>query len=475
MTTAVPELWERDAWELADDVRAGRLKAREILDVSLDRIARLDPEFGAVCHLDLDGAAERADEIDRRVAEGDDPGPFAGVPYLVKETHAAAGMPWSEGSLLYADRVADFDDDSVARVRDAGAIVAGKATAPEFASLNYTRTKVHGVTRNPWNLERTPGGSSGGSAAAVAAGLVPLASGSDGGGSIRIPSSFCGLFGFKGSQGRVPFGPGPFDTSLTAQYGPMARSVRDAARGIDVMCGPNASDPTSLPKPATPYEAVVADGDPAELLRGRRAVWSATFGYAVCDPEVEELTFEAAEALCREAGIQLVEAEVRLPRVGGVWGFISAADMVALHRDDAEGRYDDLTPFVRMGFESLDRMTSDDLVRAMRRRQEVIDAWAAVLADVDLILSPTTAVPAFVAEGPPPTEIAGVEVGTLAPTPYTMPANLAGTPAASIPAGLVDGLPAGLQVCARRHEDELCFAAGAVLERSRPWPKLAPV
>lgn len=469
------DLWERDAWELADEVRAGRLKSREVLDACLERIEAHDPALHAVCHLDAEGARRAAEDVDRRVAEGDDPGPLAGVPFLVKETHAAAGMPWTKGSLLYADRVADHDEVVVARARAAGAVVAGKATAPEFGSLNYTRTKIHGVTGNPWDPTRTPGGSSGGSAAAVAGGLVPLASGGDGGGSIRIPSSFCGLFGFKGSQGRIPQGPGPFDSSLTVQDGPIARSVRDAARAVDVMCGPIATDPTSLPKPSRPYEEVVTAGDPAGRLQGRRAVWSATFGYAVCDPQVEELTHEAARHLCDEAGIELVDLDVHLPRLGAVWGLVSSLDMAAWHREAAAGRHDELTPFVRMGFELVERLTGDDLLRATRRRQDVVDAWAAVFSEVDLVLSPTTAVPAFAAEGPPPTVIAGREAGWVAATPYTMPANLAGTPACSIPAGFVDGLPVGLQVCARRHEDELCFAAGAVMERARPWPKVAPL
>lgn len=465
---------ERDATALADEVRAGDLKAVELLDACLERVEAHDGALNAVCHLDADGARARAEEIDQAVASGVDPGPFAGVPYFVKETQPARGLPWTAGSLLYAERIADHDELSVARMRDAGVVIVGKATAPEFGSLNYTRTKIHGTTGNPWNPKRTPGGSSGGSAAVVAAGMVPLASGGDGGGSIRIPSSFCGLFGFKGSQGRIPQGPGAFDTSLTTQYGPMARGVRDAARALDVMCGPDASDPTSLPRPTESFESVATSAEPGARLRGLRATWSSTFGYARAGAQVGELAYEAAAHLCQEAGIELIDVDVHLPRVGGAWAYISSIDMVAWHGDDAQGRYDELTPFVRMGFEAIDRATPADFLRATRRRQEVIDAWASVFADVDLVLSPTTAIPAFAADGPPPTEIDGVEAGAIAATPYTMPANLAGTPAASIPVGFVDGLPVGLQVCARRHADDLCFAAGAVMEGSRPWPKVAP-
>lgn len=470
-----PELWERDACDLADEIRAGQLKARELVDVCLDRIERHDPVLNAFCHLDPEVARRAAGELDVRVADGDDPGPFTGVPFPVKDTVAADGMPWTEGSLLYADRVADHDEDSVARIRAAGANLIGKTTAPEFGSLNYTRTKIHGVTRNPWNPQRTPGGSSGGSAAAVAGGLVPIATGGDGGGSIRIPSAFSGLFGFKVSQGRIPHGPTPFDGSLTSQGGAMTRSVRDAARTVDVMCGPNATDPTSLPKPLLSYEEVATLADPAELLRNKRAVWSSTLGYAVCDPEVEAIAHEAALSLCDEAGLELADVEIRLPRVGATWGIVSAVEMVAFRREAAAGRYDDLTPFVRSGFEALDHLRSEDLERALRRRHEILTAWGGVLSEVDFVLTPTTAVAAFAAEGPPPTEIDGHETSRTGATPFTMPANLAGTPACSIPAGFVRGLPVGLQVCGRRHEDELCFAAGAVMERARPWPKVAPL
>ncbi|HLF99445.1 MAG TPA: amidase [Acidimicrobiia bacterium] len=471
----MPELWERDASVLADEIRAGALKSRELLDVCLDRIERHDAALKAVCYLDVDGARRSAEEIDRRVADGEDPGPFAGVPALVKETHAVTGMPYTGASLIYADRVADHDEECIARMRAAGAVIAGLATAPEFGSLNYTRTKLHGVTGNPWNPECTPGGSSGGSAAVVAGGLVPIASGGDGGGSIRIPSSFSGLFGFKGSQGRVPEGPISFDGSLTTQYGAMTRSVRDAARALDVMSGPNPTDPTSLPKPSRSFEEIATAPDPSALLRGRRAVWSSTFGYAVCDPEVEAITQEAAVALCEAAGMELVDSPVELPRVGATWGLLSSLEMVAWQGEAAAGRWDELTPAVRGGFELVENLRPEDIVRALRRRWQVIEAWGRVFAEVDVVLSPTTAVPAFGASGPPPREIAGREVGWTGATPYTMPANVAGTPAASIPVGFVGGLPVGLQVCARRHEDELCMAAGAVLERDRPWPKLAPL
>ena len=206
------------------------------------------------------------------------------------------GWPDTHASRVFADDIASADCTEVARLRAAGAVFVGLTTSPEFGSVNWTRTYLHGTTRNPWNLERTPGGSSGGSAAAVAAGLTPISTGSDGGGSIRIPCAYSGLFGFKVSFGRVG-SHAAFDNGLTAVPGPMCRSVRDAARYVDAIAGPTAIDPTSLPKPPS-YEDAVVSGRAAERVRGLRAAWSSTLGFAVCDPEVEAMTRAAAEALC---------------------------------------------------------------------------------------------------------------------------------------------------------------------------------
>ncbi len=297
------------------------------------RIEKHNPELNAFCYLDLEGARARASAIDEAVARGEDPGIWAGVPMGVKELVAVTGWPDTHGSLLYKDAIADHDSTEAARLQDAGAVLVGLTTSPEFGSTNWTRTYLHGTTRNPWNPERTPGGSSGGSAAAVAAGMMPICTGSDGGGSIRIPSSYSGLFGFKTSFGRVGYA-GNFDSSLMSVPGPICRSVRDAARYVDAIAGPTNNDPTSLPRPTRSYEDAVVSGDAAAQLRGRRAAWSATLGFAVCDPEVEKLAYGAAQALCADAGIELVDIAVDLPRPGGAWSLISNLDTAADHLDD---------------------------------------------------------------------------------------------------------------------------------------------
>ncbi len=470
------ELWERDAWEIADDIRAGRLAAREVLDVHLERLERFNDELNAFHYVDADGAREQAEEIDRRVKDGDDPGPWAGVPMGIKELAAAKGMPDTHGSLLFAGDVADDDCTEVARLRAAGAVVVGKTTSPEFGATNWTRSHIHGVTRNPWNVERTPGGSSGGSAAAVASGVMPICTGSDGGGSIRIPCSYSGLFGFKVTFGRVGSGPGAFDTGLTSVPGPIARSVIDAARYVDAIAGPTVVDPTSLPKPPVPYEEGLRSGDSVRRLRGKRAAWSATLGFAVCDPEVERIAFDAAMALADDAGLEMVEVEPHLPKPGRSWGIVSGLDVAMNYLEQARGRMDELTPVPRAGMEMIEQITIDELLTAYRRRHELLVAIAAVFDEVDVLLTPTTATTAFVAEGPPPTEIAGRRAGGIGSVPFTPPFNISGQPGVSIPVGLSDeGLPVGLQVVARRHEEDLCLAAGLVAEERRPWPKLAPM
>lgn len=470
-------LWERDAWELADEVRAGRQSAVELVEVCLERIAARNPELNAVCHLDADGARTHAASIDRIVAGGGDPGPFAGIPIGVKELAQAKGFPDTHASLVYRDEIAREDCPEVARLRASGAVIVGLTTAPEFGIPSYTASRLHGVTRNPWNPERTPGGSSGGSAAAVAAGLLPACTGSDGGGSIRIPSSYSGLPGMKSTFGRIPSGgeDDPFDTGLTSVSGPIVRSVRDAARYVDVTGGPSLTDPTSLPK-AEPYEPLVADAERArDALRGRKVGFTTTLGYADTDRAVAAVVQEAAEALVDAAGLELVDVDMAFPRPGRAWGVLSAPNLAAWRLDRCTEQIEELDLLARSSVEGMPHLRARHLGAAVRRRHELLVASGRVFEEVDLLLTPTTPTTAYVAEGTLHGEVNGRDVDLMyLSAPFTAPFNMTGQPGMSIPAGLVDGMPCGLQVVARRLEDELCFAAGAVLEAVRPWPKLAP-
>jgi Asp-tRNA(Asn)/Glu-tRNA(Gln) amidotransferase A subunit family amidase len=469
------ELWERDAWELADGVRSGELRSVDLLEHFLARVEHFNEELNAFCFLDVDHARRRAAEIDAAVARGEDPGVWAGVPMGVKELVAVEGWPDTHASMLYKDNVADHTATEAARLRDAGAVLVGLTTSPEYGSVNWTRTYIHGVTRNPWNPELTPGGSSGGSAAAVAVGMMPICTGSDGGGSIRIPSAYTGLFGFKVSFGRVGDA-GSFDCGLTSVPGPICRSVRDAARYVDAIAGPTDIDPTSLPRPVRSYEEAVLSGAATSRLRGLRAAFSSTLGFAVCDPEVEKMAHEAALALVTDAGIELVDVDFHFPRPGQAWSILSNIDVSANHLDAYRGSDEDVTPVSKAAFETIERITADQLLRAQQRRWELLRAIADVFEHADLILTPTTATTAFKAEGPPPLEIAGQSVGGMGSVPYTAPFNISGMPAVSIPVGTnTDGMPVGLQVVARRNEEELVLACGALAEQNRRWAKFAPM
>jgi aspartyl-tRNA(Asn)/glutamyl-tRNA(Gln) amidotransferase subunit A len=451
--------------DLAESVRRGDRKANELLDLALERIATGNEDLNAFVHVDERLARSAADAVDAAVARGDDPGPLAGVPLGVKDLHNCAGMPTSHGSLWFKDEgPVDEDDVDVARLRHAGAVPVGKTSAPEFGIVSFASTKAWGVTTNPWSLDRTPGGSSSGSAAAVAAGILPLATASDGGGSIRIPAAFCGLVGHKPSYGRVPH-PGPMH-SQTSVVGVVTTTVADAARCLDVQAGPDERDRTSLPPPDVRYEEVIE----ALSVAGLRARWSLDLGFVDhVDAEVAELSRAAAEQLADAAGLALDDERVHLgDDATKIW--LSAGVLSNWTMDGLEDRWPErkaeLMGFTRKGLESSEGITVPKVARIHRRRYEFEQRVAALFDDVDVLLTPSTAVPAFAAQGPPP--------GGAMATPFTMLANLCWNPSTSIPAGVTsEGLPVGLMVTARRHRDDVCLRLARILEEVRPWPRVA--
>lgn len=463
----------RTVIETAEAVRRGELKASEVLDECLAAIEARNGELNAFVHLQPDLARAAAEAVDAAVARGDDPGPLAGVPFGVKDLEDCAGMPTSFGSLLYKGRPPVASDSvHVARLRAAGAVPVGKTAAPEFGSTCFTSTKAWGTTRNPWNPELTPGGSSGGSGAAVAAGLTPFCTASDGGGSTRIPASFCGLVGFKATHGRIP---NPhFAESDTVVLGALTTTVSDAARHLDVASGPTERDRTSLPAlPASfSYESVID----SLRVQGLRAAWTDTMGYALCDPEVAEVSRAAAEQLADEAGLELVEVPVDFSQAMRVWLSITVVEIWQdLERDMWPERADDLERMMQRAFQATADFPVSKYAEIVKRRHTLQDDVAAVFDQVDVVLSPTTAVTAFRAEGPIPTVIAGREVAPGMAVPFTMPANLCGQPAVSVPAGVDSGgLPVGLQVMGRRFADDVVLRLARIAEQTRPWTRLAP-
>jgi aspartyl-tRNA(Asn)/glutamyl-tRNA(Gln) amidotransferase subunit A len=461
----------RTAIEIAEAVRAGELKATEVLDDCLRRIAEHNDALNAFVVLDEDAARAAASAVDEAVAAGRDPGVFAGVPIGVKDLEDARGLPTSHGSLLFKDSPPQEEDSiHMARLRAAGCVPIGKTAAPEFGTVAFTHTKAFGTTRNPWNLERTPGGSSGGSAAAVAAGLVPMATASDGGGSIRIPAAFSGLVGMKPSFGRIPH---PFPAiSQTSVYGVEVTTVRDAARHLDVTAGPADVDRTTLPPPTINYEDAIETLDVSDL----RVAYSPDLGFGTVDPEVAELVEAAARDLFKALGRPFAGIEMDLPDPVRTWLSAGAVEQwLSLDEGMWPDRKGDLMGFVRIPYEQTENLTAPGVARRFRYRFKLEEAWAKLFDDVDVIVCPTTAVAAFPAAGPPPSVIAGKDVGPALTTPFCMPANLCWNPAISVPAGLTsDGLPVGLQINGRRHCDEVPLRLGRIFEQARPWPRHAP-
>lgn len=460
--------WIQDASSLADAIRKGDVRAVDALEASLEAIAR--SQLNAVAYLDAEGARRRAEEIDRAVRTGKDPGPFAGVPVLVKDLEDAAGMPTTEGSVVFKDRIAAADCTHVARLRSAGAVIVGKSTVPEFGLVAYTRTKLFGTTRNPWNLERTPAGSSGGSAAAVAGGLVPIATASDGGGSIRLPAAYCGLVGMKGTFGRVPRGPRAAYGQLTGVKGCVARSVRDAARWYDVTCGYDPRDPFSLQR---------IDGWEANLgkrsLRGLRVAVAPNLGSAVVHPEVERVVRQAADALIDATGLRRVEVDVRLPENGLAWARAGLPALVAELKDRWPDCKDDLTPEIRFAMEFAPSYRAWHAASVERFRIEMNEAMADLFERIDILLCAVSPTEPFAAEGPMPDHVGEVKVSPYNGGALTIPGSISGYPAISIPAGFSqNGLPIGLQAYARRHEDALLLDLALAAERTAPWPLVAP-
>jgi aspartyl-tRNA(Asn)/glutamyl-tRNA(Gln) amidotransferase subunit A len=461
--------WLQDASSLADAVRRGETDARDVLEASIEAIETSD--LNAVFFVDAAGARHAAETIDARVRAGEEPGPFAGVPMVIKDVHDVAGMPTTHGSLVYKDHVAAEDCTQVARLRAAGAVIVGKSTMSEFGLVSYTSTKAHGTTRNPWNLERTPAGSSGGSAAAVAGGLVPIASGGDGGGSIRIPAAYTGLVGMKGTFGRIPRGRRAANGALTVQSGPLARSVRDVARYYDVTAGYDSRDPFSLP---------TIEGWERDLgtrtLRDLRVALSPGLGVTMLEPDVDRLVMEAGEELIDVTGMNRVEVTAALPDKTERWANAGAPSLFNDLKAFWPDCRDDLTYEIAIAMGWLvDNYRIWHPASVDRYRMELNEAFADIFERTDILLCATNPHEPFVAEGPLPAYVGEVRVGRGHNGSLTIPGNITGYPAISVPAGLTSaGLPVGLQAYARRHEDALLLDLALAWERQRPWPLVAP-
>jgi Asp-tRNA(Asn)/Glu-tRNA(Gln) amidotransferase A subunit family amidase len=457
--------------EIAQQVGAGAVSAREVVQGALDRIERYDGELGAFVAVDGEAALAEAAAVDARIAAGEDVGALAGVPLAVKDLEDAAGFVTSRGSVAYADGPpATSDSPLVERLRAAGCVIVGKTNTPEFGWKADTVNEVFGATHNPWSLERSTGGSSGGSAAALAAGLVPLATGSDGGGSIRIPAAATGLSGFKPSLGRVPMGGDePPGWPMLSTRGVMARQIRDAALALDSVVGPEATDLVSLPLPEASWSRSLADLNPP-----RKVAWSPNLGYGRVDAEVLAVC-ESVVARLAERGTEVIVVD-RLFDADPVQDWLALVGACSLRSLDRFRDDDAVWSRIDPGLLALLEWTRASVGPA--RVIEALDACHRLnvtLVDlfhqVSLLLTPTMAgqVPRV---GEPGTIDGEPDVNWVA---YTYPFNMTRSPAGSVCAGFTaDGMPVGLQVVGPQHGDVVVLRALAVLEDELALDPVAP-
>ncbi|WP_244962974.1 amidase family protein [Nocardioides dongkuii] len=446
---------------MAAAVREGRVSARALLELHLERIAAVNPVLNAIVSLDVDRARAGADEADRYQAAGGRLGALHGLPFAVKDTHAAAGWRTTYGSPLFADHVPDADDLIVERVRRAGVVLIGKTNVPEFAAGSHTFNRVFGTTRNPHDPSRSAGGSSGGAAAALAAGMVPLADGSDMGGSLRNPASFCGVIGLRPSLGRVPEWPLYNQWETTSVSGPMARTVDDLALLLGVLAGPDPRAPQALGDPGRGFAQPVPPG--TDALRGLRVAVSVDLGGAFeVDHEVAAVV-EAAAATLARAGSRVVSAHPDLAEADDTFRTLRAwhlqaklGPLLAAHPDGLKAS---LADNIRLG----EHLTGADVARAYTRRTTLGERMRLFFRDHDLLLLPVSQVPPFPVEQEFPTEINGRPMATYLDwmrSAYHV--TVTGCPAIAVPAGrTTGGLPVGVQLVAPHGADRWLLEVAA--------------
>ncbi len=466
------EIYYMPALEMRDAIKSKKLSPVEVMDAILQRIELINPKINAYCTVVAESAREQAKQAEDKVVKGEELGPLHGIPVSIKDLMLTKGIRTTSGSKIYENFVPQQDAIVVERLKAAGAIIVGKTNTPEFGFMGVTDNLLFGPTRNPWNLERHAGGSSGGAAAAVAAGMGPLAIGSDGGGSIRIPSSFCGVFGLKPSFGRVPRGPGSPDWHTLSHYGPITRTVRDAALTMEVIAGRDDRDRHSLPETGLRYLPFLnAD------LKGLKIAWSPDLGYAIVDPQVMETTAAAVRTFeTLGATVEAVSPEIDSPNpaFGIIWGVRYAS----FYRERLEKWRDQMSPRLVAIIERNKDRSAMEYARAAIELEELCHRIQPFFENYDLLLTPQIAVPAFELDKVEVGEIAGVKGSPFIDwTPFTYPFNITGQPAASVPCGWTDdGLPVGLQIVGRRFDDVTVFKAAAAFEQASPWAdKLPPL
>ena len=456
------------AVELAAAIRSKEVSPVEVTESVLERIELWNPVLNCFCTSMSDEARAAARQAQAAVTRSGELGPLHGVPVSVKDIVAVQNSRTTSGSQLFKDFITYKDAPSVERLRRAGAILIGRTTTPEFGWKGVTDSPLFGVTRNPWNTDLTPGGSSGGASAAVAAGMGPIGIGTDGGGSIRIPAAFCGLVGMKASFGRIPNFPATPVDSLR-HTGPLTRTVADAALALDIMSGPDERDPCSLPACGDKYLAELDRG-----ITGIRIGYSPDLGYAQVEPEVAEICERAAMGFA-DAGATVEQIDLNWNDPYDCWNVFFYGGIAAAHAQRPEKELDLLDPDLRPIIERGRALSAVDFVKATLARNAFWQRVRLVYEDYDLLVTPALAVSPFSVGQNNADALSGQEPRHLQWTAFTYPFNLTGQPACSVPCGWTEShLPVGLQIIGRRFDDQTVLQTARALEQIQPWSDRRP-
>ena len=456
------------ATDLIARIRSKALSPVEVTRAVLERIEQANPKINAFVTVTGDAALAAARAAEAAVMKGEQLGPLHGIPVSIKDLALVKGVPAKFGSPVFEQRIGEVDAPFVRRLREAGAILTGKTSTPEFGWKALGDSPLTGITRNPWNTAMTSGGSSAGAGAAAAAGLGPLHQGSDGAGSVRVPSAFCGIYGLKPTFGRVPMWP-ISNTDSASHVGPMTRTVADAALMLAVMAGPDDWDRQSLDAPPADYVGRLRDG-----VKGLRVGWSLDLGCCRVDPEIGQVARRAAEAF-QELGCAVEDAKVSLPDTREMIHLMWNAHYAGNYAPFLEKFRARMDPGLVAALEDGRRYTAEAYVEMRARKHTYCDAVRELFDTYDLLLTPTVSVAAF-------------EVGRLNPAHFpqhawdwfpwagfSYPFNFTGQPAATVPAGFTaSGMPVGLQIVGRRLADLQVLQASAAFEEARPWAAKRP-
>lgn len=461
------ELVYLSAIDLIAHYGKGDLSPVDVAEAVLRRIERVDPVLNAFVTVTPEQALADARAAEQAWRDGS-AGALCGVPISIKDLTPTRGIRTTRGSAISPDWVPDYDAPFVERAKAAGSVMLGKTNTPEFGWKGESSNPVSGTSHNPWKLDRTPGGSSGGGSAAVAAGLGPLAQGSDGAGSIRIPCGFSGIFGHKPSFGLVPQYP-PSALGDISHLGPMTRTVRDAALLMNVTAGGDPRDRLSWSS-GLDYVAAL-DG---ASVKGLRVAWSPDLGYAKVEPEIAALAAKAAKVFS-DLGAEVVEVDPGIPDPWPIIDVMWAGGMAAMHRDDLEQVRHLIDPGRLRIIEECAKLGPVDIAATLPKRSDYYQRWRSFMDGYDLLLTPTLPCEAFQAGLDNPETLLGEPTTYLGWTVFTYPFNLTGQPAATVPAGFTtSGLPAGLQIVGRWHDDAGVLRAAAAFEEAAPWAQVVP-